>query len=121
FNNLVSSKAPDYIHAEPHLLECERGDKNAEHYDKSVRGIIEKEGAENIAAIILEPIMGAGGVFTPPEGYLQALRDICDEHGILIIKEEVICGFGRRVKKINVDKWYDVRKIMKMKKVITNR
>ncbi|HLR65557.1 aminotransferase family protein [Virgibacillus alimentarius] len=120
FNNLVSSKAPDYIHAEPHLLECERGDKNAEHYDKSVRGIIEKEGAENIAAIILEPIMGAGGVFTPPEGYLQALRDLCDEHGILMITDEVICGFGRTGKKFGVDNWNVVPDMMTIAKGITS-
>ncbi|AXF57022.1 aspartate aminotransferase family protein [Salicibibacter kimchii] len=105
FNSIVGSQAPDYLHAEPHLLDCERGDRDNEHYHKSVRGIIEQEGAENIAAIILEPVMGAGGVFTPPEGYLQALRDLCDEKDILMITDEIICGFGRTGENFGVDNW----------------
>ncbi|GAA0440314.1 aspartate aminotransferase family protein [Lentibacillus halophilus] len=105
FNSLVGPKSPDYLHAEPHLLDCELGDRSHEDYHKSVRGIIEQEGPENIAAIILEPIMGAGGVFTPPEGYLQALRDLCDEKDVLMITDEIICGFGRTGKNFGVDNW----------------
>jgi beta-alanine--pyruvate transaminase len=51
--------------------------------------------ASNIAAVIVEPVAGSTGVLVPPQGYLQRLRDICTKHGILLIFDEVITGFGR--------------------------
>ena len=120
FNSIVSSKAPDFLHAEPHLLECERGDRDNKNYDKSVRGIVEQEGAENIAAIILEPIMGAGGLMIPPEGYLQALRDLCDEKDILMITDEIICGFGRTGEQFGIDNWNVVPDMLTFAKGITS-
>lgn len=57
--------------------------------------IIHEEGADTIAAMIMEPIMGAGGVIVPPPGYHAAVRAVLDEHDILLIADEVICGFGR--------------------------
>jgi len=51
--------------------------------------------ASNIAAVIVEPVAGSTGVLVPPKGYLQKLRQICDKHGILLIFDEVITGFGR--------------------------
>ncbi len=57
--------------------------------------IVERHGAERIAAVIIEPMAGSTGVLVPPEGYLECLRTHCDEHGILLIFDEVICGFGR--------------------------
>ena len=52
-------------------------------------------GAENIAACFVEPIAGSSGCLVPPKGYLKRLREICDAHGILLVFDEVICGFGR--------------------------
>jgi adenosylmethionine-8-amino-7-oxononanoate aminotransferase len=57
--------------------------------------VIAEEGPDTIAAIIAEPVQNAGGCLTPPPGYWQGLRQICDRHGILLIADEVICGFGR--------------------------
>src|ERR1051326_6021015 len=56
---------------------------------------IASHGADTIAAIICEPVMGAGGVIVPPPTYFPRLREICDRHGILLIADEVITGFGR--------------------------
>jgi adenosylmethionine-8-amino-7-oxononanoate aminotransferase len=56
---------------------------------------IEFEGPDTIAAMILEPVQNAGGCFTPPEGYFQRVREICNEYEILLISDEVICAFGR--------------------------
>jgi beta-alanine--pyruvate transaminase len=52
-------------------------------------------GSETVAAVILEPVMGAGGVIPPPDGYLTAVAETCRLHGILLILDEVITGFGR--------------------------
>ncbi|XBS71321.1 aminotransferase class III-fold pyridoxal phosphate-dependent enzyme [Acerihabitans sp. KWT182] len=57
--------------------------------------LITLHGAENIAACVIEPIAGSTGVLVPPAGYLERLRQLCDQHGILLIMDEVICGFGR--------------------------
>lgn len=57
--------------------------------------IIDLHGAENIAAVFVEPIAGSTGVLVPPRGYLERLRAICDHHDILLVFDEVICGFGR--------------------------
>jgi adenosylmethionine-8-amino-7-oxononanoate aminotransferase len=56
---------------------------------------IEFEGADTVAAVILEPVQNAGGCFVPPDGYFQRVREICDRHDVLMISDEVICAWGR--------------------------
>jgi adenosylmethionine-8-amino-7-oxononanoate aminotransferase len=60
-----------------------------------IERVIDYEGADSIAAVFIEPVQNGGGCFTPPEGYLQRVREICDEHDILLVSDEVITGFGR--------------------------
>jgi adenosylmethionine-8-amino-7-oxononanoate aminotransferase len=56
---------------------------------------IEFEGPDTVAAVFLEPVQNAGGCFVPPEGYFQRVREICDQHDVLLVSDEVICSFGR--------------------------
>jgi adenosylmethionine-8-amino-7-oxononanoate aminotransferase len=56
---------------------------------------IEREGADTVAAVYLEPVQNAGGCFPPPPGYFARVREICDRHGVLLVSDEVICAFGR--------------------------
>jgi adenosylmethionine-8-amino-7-oxononanoate aminotransferase len=62
---------------------------------KSLLGLIERIGADNIAAFFCEPIIGAGGIYLPPEGYLAEVRQICRDHDVLFVADEVVTGFGR--------------------------
>ncbi|MQR01930.1 aspartate aminotransferase family protein [Glaciimonas soli] len=65
------------------------------HLADDLERIVALHDASNIAAVIVEPISGSAGVFIPPKGYLKRLREICTKHGILLIFDEVITGFGR--------------------------
>ncbi len=60
-----------------------------------IESLIIQEGPSTVAGIFIEPLQNAGGSFTPPAGYTQGLREICDKYGVLLIADEVICGFGR--------------------------
>ena len=65
------------------------------HLADELERIVELHDASNIAAVIVEPIACSGGILIPPKGYLESIRQICDEHGLLLIFDEVITGFGR--------------------------
>ncbi|MEM3429984.1 MAG: aspartate aminotransferase family protein [Candidatus Bathyarchaeia archaeon] len=73
---------------------------------------------ENTAAIIVEPIQGEGGIRIPPEGYLQEVREICDEKGILMIADEVQTGFGRTGKIFACEHWQIVPDILCLAKAV---
>lgn len=121
FQDMATAKAPDFLHSSAKFsTNCELGDKSDPDYEKSMRGIIESEGPETIAAVILEPVQGAGGVRIPPEGYMQAVRKLCDEYGVLMIADEVICGFGRTGKPFGVDNWNVVPDLMTIAKGFTS-
>jgi len=61
----------------------------------AIEQIILEEGPETVSAVFLEPVQNAGGCLTPPDGYFQQVREICDRHGVLLVSDEVICAFGR--------------------------
>ena len=77
-------------------------------------------GGHTIAACFVEPIAGSTGVLVPPQGYLQRLREICDHHGILLVFDEVICGFGRTGRAFGADSFGVVPDLMTMAKALTN-
>ena len=66
-------------------------------------------GPERVAAFFCEPVIGAGGVHLPPEGYIEGVADLCAEHGVLLVVDSVICGFGRLGTWFGIERWEDVR------------
>lgn len=91
---------PGFLHVGcPHFYRHGRpGESEAQFSDRlaaELEALILREGADSIAAFYGEPLMGAGGVIVPPEGYWQKIQAVCRKHDILVVADEVICGFGR--------------------------
>ena len=82
--------------------------------------LVAQHGAETIAAVIVEPVAGSTGVLVPPKGYLERLRAICDRHGILLIFDEVITGFGRLGAPFGADYFGVLPDLMTVAKGLTN-
>ena len=76
-------------------LEGESESSFVERLMSELESLIEKEGSDTIGAMFAEPVMGAGGVIVPPKGYFDALQKLLRKHDILLVADEVICGFGR--------------------------
>ncbi len=92
----------------------------AQDYLNHLEEIIQYEGPQTIAAILIETVTGTNGVIVPPEGYLQGVRKICDKYGILMIADEVMSGFGRTGKWFALDHWNVVPDLMTMAKGLTS-
>lgn len=86
------------FHSTSEAEECQRA---LQHIEDTLM----VEGAHTVAAIILETVVGTNGILVPPDGYLQGVRDICDRHGIVMICDEVMCGFGRTGEWFAVNRW----------------
>jgi len=82
--------------------------------------ILEYEGPHTVAAVILETVTGTNGIIPPPDGYLQAIRETCDRHGILLILDEVMAGFGRTGRWFACDNWDVVPDILTVAKGINS-
>ena len=82
--------------------------------------ILQYEGAHTVAAVILETVVGTNGIIVPPDGYLQSIRETCDRHGILLICDEVMAGFGRTGKWFACDNWDVVPDILTVAKGINS-
>ena len=80
-----------YRYADEGMSENDFAKKCASDLD----ALIEEEGPETVAAFIGEPVMGTGGIMPPPEGYWQEIQKVLDKHDVLLIADEVVCGFGR--------------------------
>jgi taurine---2-oxoglutarate transaminase len=89
-------------------------------YLNHLEEIIQYEGPETIAAVMIESVTGTNGIIIPPAGYLQGLRALCNKYGILMIADEVMSGFGRTGKWFAVDHWGVVPDIMTMAKGLTS-
>lgn len=81
--------------------EAEESQRALEHLE----AVVTLEGPATIAAVILETVVGTNGVIVPPAGYLQGVRELCDRHGIMMISDEVMVGFGRLGEWFGVDHW----------------
>jgi adenosylmethionine-8-amino-7-oxononanoate aminotransferase len=74
----------------------------------ALRTEIEKVGPEKVAAFFIEPVIGAGGVYPPPDGYIEEVAEICRENGVLLVVDAVICAFGRLGTWFGIERWPDV-------------
>jgi taurine--2-oxoglutarate transaminase len=82
--------------------------------------ILQYEAPHTVAAVILETVVGTNGVIVPPDGYLQAIREVCDRHGIVLIFDEVMAGFGRTGKWFACEHWDVVPDILTVAKGINS-
>jgi beta-alanine--pyruvate transaminase len=82
--------------------------------------MVDLYGASTIAACFVEPVAGSTGTLVPPVGYLERLREICDQHGILLVFDEVICGFGRLGRAFGAQAFGITPDMMTMAKALTN-
>lgn len=107
--------APDrYRH--PHLSEAEAAD----YFAGDIERVIVSEGPSSVAAVIVEPVQGAGGVIIPPRGYLEQVQAICRSYGVLLILDEVITGFGRTGEWFGARNWNLRPDMMTMAKGLTS-
>ena len=107
-------RIPDYYHG------IQKGWDTADDVLARTEEVIELEGPKTIAAIIVEPVVGTNGILIPPDGYLQGLRALCDKHGILLIADEVMTGFGRTGEWFAVNNWGVVPDLMSIAKGLTS-
>ena len=108
---------------DPYTYRCPAGHPDpcpvcsgAPHFEE----ILQYEGPENVAAVIMETIVGTNGIIVPPDGYLESIREVCDRHGIVLILDEVMAGFGRTGKWFGCDNWGVVPDILTLAKGINS-
>jgi putrescine aminotransferase len=98
--------APGFLHApapDPYRFSGEGSPGAA--YVEALEDVVLKAGVQTVAAVVAEPVQGAGGVIVPPADYFPLLRKLCDRHGLLLIADEVITGFGRTGRWFALEHW----------------
>jgi len=124
YENGLGSQMPGFIHV-PSFY-CYRCTLGLEYPNCGIRcaryiaDVIEKEGPENIAAFMAEPVLGVGGMIAPPPEYWPMVREICTGYDVLLIADEVMTGFGRTGKVFAIENWGITPDIMAMAKGITS-
>src|SRR5688572_719640 len=111
---------PGVVHVLDPYHGIERGWDSSEQALALLEETIQLEGPHTIAAFILETVTGTNGVLVPPDGYLQGVRDLCTRHGILMICDEVMSGFGRTGEWFAVNHWKVVPDLLTMAKGLTS-
>jgi taurine--2-oxoglutarate transaminase len=87
---------------------------------QATEDVLMYEGPKTVAAILVETVVGTNGILIPPDGYMQGLREICDRHGILLVADEVMAGFGRTGKWFAIDHWGVAPDLITMAKGLTS-
>ena len=111
---------PGVVHVPHPYHGIQRGSDTAAEALAQLEEIIMLEGPQTIAAFIMETVTGTNGILVPPDGYLEGVRALCDRHGILLICDEVMSGFGRTGAWFAVDHWHVVPDILTMAKGLTS-
>jgi taurine---2-oxoglutarate transaminase len=111
---------PGIVHVLDPYHGVARGWDDAETSLRYLEEVIQLEGPQTIAAFILETVTGTNGILVPPDGYLQGVRALCDRHGILMIADEVMAGFGRTGAWFAIDHWHVVPDMITMAKGLTS-
>jgi taurine--2-oxoglutarate transaminase len=116
----VEPGLPGVVHVLDPYHGMARGWETADASLAMLEEIIQLEGAQTIAAFFLETVTGTNGILIPPDGYLQGVRDLCTRHGILMVCDEVMAGFGRTGEWFAVNHWNVVPDIITMAKGLTS-
>src|SRR5712664_973207 len=107
-------RIPDFYHG------IQKGSDTAEEVLARTEEVLQLEGPQTVAAIIIEPVVGTNRILIPPDGYMQGLRALCDKNGILLIADEVMAGFGRTGEWFSVNHWNVVPDLISMAKGLTS-
>jgi taurine--2-oxoglutarate transaminase len=107
-------RIPDFYHG------IQQGSDTTDDVLARTEEVLQLEGPQTVAAIIVEPVVGTNGILVPPDGYMQGLRALCDKYGILLIADEVMAGFGRTGEWFSVDHWKVVPDLISMAKGLTS-
>jgi len=107
-------RIPDFYHG------IQRGSDTTEDVLARTEEVLQLEGVQTVAALIVEPVVGTNGILIPPDGYMQGLRTLCDKYGILLIADEVMAGFGRTGEWFSINHWQVVPDLISMAKGLTS-
>jgi len=111
---------PGVVHVLDWYHGVQRGSDDVGRALADLEEVIQMEGPQTIAAFFVEPVTGTNGILVPPDGYLQGIRDLCTKHGILMVADEVMSGFGRTGEWFAVNHWNIVPDLLVMAKGLTS-